>query len=263
MGGPSHRGRRLIAIAIAVGILVGLLVGAVMLARRPSVRSADRPSLPVRGRAPGSATPAGSGSASISGGAVEQEKGLPAVAPLTSAAYPPVPAADTSDPDLYAQAFATELLSQNYAGSSREALESWAQWEDAPVDQAGVPRSVGAKILVQSLDSPAMSGGTETIIPSPAAWATLASEAAFATVSHVSAQIDPHWESAVMGGYQPADPLMSARLVTATVTLHTTISGQAQTTVESVAFTLAVGTAANHAGYGAMATYGYAAEVAG
>jgi hypothetical protein len=163
---------------------------------------------------------------------------------------------------VYAEAFAAEVLAQDYAHSSRESLESWAQSEDAPVREPGVPRSAGAKVLVQSLDSTAMSGSTSTIIPSPEAWKTLASQQAYTTVSALRATSDPDWEMRIAAGYQPADPLMTVRQVAATLTLHTGDAEPSQR-VASVAFTLAVGTASLHAGYGAMATWGYVVEAVG
>jgi hypothetical protein len=108
-----------------------------------------------------------------------------------------------------------------------------------------------------------MSGSTSTIIPSISEWSTLAAQGAYTTLSDVRVTADPDWERRIASGYQPVDPLMTVRQVAATVTVHATGPGPAQTSVKSAAFILAVGAASGHAGYGAMATWGYAVEAVG
>lgn len=173
--------------------------------------------------------------------------------PAVSAAYPPLPAAADADPDAYAKAWATEAMTQDYSTSTRDELLSWVQSQDALDVVGGLTRLQAAKELVVSVTVASASGGTATLVPTQATWDLLATERGRTVASDVQVSAYPAWEQAIAAGFQPSDPLMTMRQVTATVTQTATVDGRVQRTIESVAFDLALGSAVEHPGYGAMA----------
>jgi hypothetical protein len=80
-------------------------------------------------------------------------------------------------------------------------------------------------------------------------WESLTREDAVQTVSSLAVEVDPDWTALVASGWQPADPAMTIVAVTGTLTVEE--DGQSRTC--SMAFTLALGSAASHPGYGAVA----------
>jgi hypothetical protein len=170
--------------------------------------------------------------------------------PADSAAYPGVPVVARNDPAAYALAFATELLDRDYARQSRAHLLAWAQAEEAPNTLPGVPAALADEALVLSLAAPGLPGGSgSSPVPSAAQWADLAQTHASQTVSGLQADVDPDWTGLVSTGWQPVDPAMTIMAVTGTLT----IDQAGQTTTQSFALALTLGSAASRPGYGAVA----------
>jgi hypothetical protein len=178
-----------------------------------------------------------------------EETSIPA--PAVSTAYPPIPAADRSDPITFAIAFATELLDTNYATQSRAELLAWAEHEEAPNTLPGVPASVAGKALVLSLADPSLPGGTPTPTPAAAQWASDGQDGEVQSVSELQAEVDPDWTQIISEGWQPRDPRMTIEIVTGTMTVS--ISGQTAAP-QSFSLTLTLGSSAHvRGGYGAVA----------
>ena len=222
----------------AAGVLAGLLAAVIATAASGgSGGHADAgatPSLPVK-----SASTSGP-SAAVPG---PRESGYdraawsaaPSVAPATSTAYPAIPATARTQPDVFAAAFARELLTRDYRHSTREQLLAWAQACSAPLTIVQVPMSATdrASTLVTSLVTPGWdTGESGTPVGTAAAWLAARSRQAHTTVSDVRVQSVPDFPPPKTSFTQATFD----RLVTATVTLHSTVSGKPVAIRQSVAF---------------------------
>jgi len=141
----------------------------------------------------------------------------------------------TLQPDLYAAAFVKQLLTQNYA-TPRSDLLSWVQAESALTTEPKVvgliPAEQRSKWAVFSV-----SHGSTPPVPSAEGWTSLGLRQGRTTVQ-VQRVIEPiPWSTAVAAG-EISDPGVTAREVTALVTLHTTEAGIDHTIVTSIDLTL-------------------------
>lgn len=138
-------------------------------------------------------------------------------------------------PDLYASAFVKELLTQNY-GTPRDDLLSWVQAESARTNE---PRVVG--LIPPELRSKwavfSVSEGPTPTVPTVADWSSLGLRHGRTTVEIQRVKEPVSWSTAVAAG-EISDPGVTAREVTALVTLHTTEAGINKKMVTSVALTL-------------------------
>jgi hypothetical protein len=218
---------------VAAAVLVAVLAGAVILAvtlggkgGRPGVEAA--PSSPPQIADP-SSTPSAAG----------YDRGpwddAPTVTPNVSALYPAIPAAARTQPDVFAEAFGTELLTRDYHRSGREELLAWAQASSAPLTIVQVPLSAPdrANTLVTSLTTEGWDAGeVGTPVPAAGQWLALGAQQAHTTVSGAKVETVPD--------FPPPDTTFSEptldRLYTAVVTVHTIVSGKPAATRVSVAF---------------------------
>lgn len=140
-------------------------------------------------------------------------------------------------PDLYARAFAKQLLTQDYA-SPRDAHLAWVQSESARTDEplvtGLVPPELRDRLALYSVTDDRYGPAP---VPSAADWERLRRNHAHTTVMVQRVTEPLAWSNAVEAG-RVTDPGVTAREVTALVTLHTNTSGQAADTVTSVALTL-------------------------
>ena len=155
-------------------------------------------------------------------------------------------------PDLYAAAFVKELLTQNYL-TPREDLLGWVQAESAATTEptvAGlIPPELRPKWAVFSV-----SEGPTAPVPTIADWTSLGLRQGRTTVE-IQRVLEPvPWSTAVAAG-EISDPGVTAREVTALVTLHTTEAGIERTVVTSIALTL------NLEGPPARSTWGFVGAV--
>jgi hypothetical protein len=166
---------------------------------------------------------------------VSQLRGSQPVAPADSSSHHLISGEATLQPDLFAAAFVKELLSEDYA-TPRSDLLSWVQAESSrttePTIVGLIPIELRPKWAVFSVGE-----GSTPPVPATAEWTALGLRQ-----GHMSVQIqrvtEPvSWSTAVAAG-EIYDPGVTAREVTALVTLHTNESGIGQTTVTSVALTL-------------------------
>lgn len=246
------------AVAIAALVLAALLAVAVIVAATLGTGGRHRAATPSFSLAPSvpprtSATPGPSASGYDHG----PWDAVPAAAPRTSEAFPPIPQKDRTQPDLFVQAFGTELLTRDYRRATREELLSWAASESAPLSITQVPLTAAdrAKALLVSLTSPAWDDAASTLVPTASDWASLAAEDAYTRVGHVRVEDVPDFPPA---GTTLTDPLTLDRLFTATVTLHTKFAGRSITSRSSVAFEVVLGTSAHHGRvFGAAMTQHY------
>lgn len=251
-----HRRAVLICAGLLGGVLV-LLAGAALLLRQ----SATAPPRDSQVQRPATAPPASSPSDLTSSSPaapatdVRSWNAIHAIAPATSRAYPPVPAAARRDPTAYARAFASELFTRDYS-VDRQQLVSWAQYEDAPLRAANYPSADWSKVLVDSLTDLTWDDAVDTPIPADGQWLALRAEQGRDTVSRLRVTPDPQWEQQVADGYQPPDPLATARDVTLTVTRRTTVSGHVVTARFDVSLALQLGTS-QRGGYGVAVTNNY------
>lgn len=151
----------------------------------------------------------------------------------TDSTLPKIVGDATTQPDLFAAEFARRLLSQDYR-TPRQTLLSWVQGESAltpePLVVGLVPPSLRGRwavfTVIDATDGP-------TPIPTTGQWARLAEQAGTSTV-RIQRVIEPMaWSNAVESG-QITDPGITARIVSAEVTLTTVVNGRTRHAVSSV-----------------------------
>jgi hypothetical protein len=248
-----HRRALLVCTALIAALLTVLGVTALLVrATSQPATGGDgqaNPQAPVARPSPPNATPTARASD------VQFWNAVPAVRPATSAAYPAVSGAATRDPSLFARAFATELFTRDYA-VDRGQLLAWAQYEDAPLRAPNYPPPVWTKVLVDSLTDMTWDDALDTPVPAEGPWLALRSEHATQSVRDVQVTLDQRWEQAVASGYQPADPLATARDVTLTVTRRSQMSGHTIVQRFAVSIALQLGSSPR-GGYGVATTNNY------
>lgn len=198
-----------VAIAVSLALMTGGSGGrpAARATPSPDTPTADRPSPGLTGydRGPWNAAPSEQAAA--------------------SAAFPAIPAEVRRDPDAFAEAFGTELLTRDYRRATRTQLLAWAQGSSAPLTIVQVPLSGAdrAKALITSLVTPGWdTGEIGTPVISAGQWLAWRSRQAYTTVSDV--------DVTTAGGFPPAGTTFTEpttdRHYTATVALHSVVSGK-------------------------------------
>jgi len=256
--------RRVAVLGGALGALLLVLLVAVFAFTAGAWRSSTGGSTPARAAArttaegAASAAPVPSLNPSQSS-AVERGiadlRAFPAVTPSTSKRYPPIAAGKKTQPDLYAAAFAAQLLTQDYSAPRPELL-CWIQSESAPTNEpsivALIPPELRGKFAVYS----AVASADGNPVVSQPDWDTLARQAAYTTVT-VRRVIEPlYWSQAVADG-RLADPGVTQREVDADVTLHYLERGKRRTSVSSVALTINLEGPPPRGGYGFVSVDNY------
>ena len=182
------------------------------------------------------------------------------VAPATSAQYPAVSSQARLQPDLYAAAFARELLTQDYRTSRVDVL-AWVQSESAPSTEPLVvgltPVGLRGRLALWSVQDDT---GSPAIVPNQNVWAALAARQGYTTVRIQKVTEPVSWADAVANG-EITDPGVTARQIDAEVTLHTTDHGQSTTAASSVALTIQLEGPPARGGYGFVVAVIY--DVAG
>jgi len=161
----------------------------------------------------------------------------------TSATFPPVDAADSQSPSVYALAFTQELLDVDFQTSTRKNLLAWASYNNAPNSLVTMPAAIDLKLLPASLTM------NPTPIPSSTQWKRLAAARTNWHVSGLVTSVSPIWTQLLATGWQPVDPLLAMYDVSGTLTVTT--PGH-EPDVESFFFVLTLGGASWHPGYGAV-----------
>jgi hypothetical protein len=158
-------------------------------------------------------------------------RALPATA--TGSPLPRIDGDATQQPDLYAAEFTRRLLTQDY-GKSRQAWLSWVQSESArteePLVVGLVPPELRDRWAVFSVTDV-----TDSAAPIPTAeeWARLSQKSGRTTVRLRRVSEPMAWINAVEAG-RITDPGITARIVSAEVTLTTEVDGRTRRDVNSV-----------------------------
>jgi hypothetical protein len=146
-----------------------------------------------------------------------------------------IPDEARSHPDLYAAEFVRTLLTQDYRRPRAELL-SWVATEAGtsadPIVVGLVPAELRDRFAVYSVIDQT-DGPMSSPVPSPAEWARLAALRGYTTVTDIRVSEPLAWSNAVDAG-RVTDPGLTAREVTATLTMHTTASNVAATARSSV-----------------------------
>jgi hypothetical protein len=164
--------------------------------------------------------------------------------PATSVAFPPIEAADTESPTMYAMAFTQELLDIDFVTVTRNELLAWAGYNNAPNTTIDLPASAQLKVLPDSLTT------SPAALPSTAQWTAFAKSRTLWRVSGLVVSVNPTWTQALSAGWESVDPLMVIYDVSGILTART--PGH-RAVVESISFGLTLGGASLHPGYGAVA----------
>jgi hypothetical protein len=166
---------------------------------------------------------------------VSQLRGSKPVAPADSSSHHLISGESTLQPDLFAAAFVKELLSQDYA-TPRSDLLSWVQAESARTTEPTIVGLIPIELRPKWAVFSVVEGSTPPV-PTTADWTALGLHQGHTSVQIQRVTEPVSWSTAVAAG-DINDPGVTAREVTALVTLQTNESGIGQTTVTSVALTL-------------------------
>jgi hypothetical protein len=179
----------------------------------------------------------------------------PHVQPATSTAYPRIHGPATHQPDLFARAFATRLLTQDYRTPRRQLL-AWVQAESAtttePIVIGLVPKDQRDKWALYSLTT----DQSTPVIPPKEEWRRLARHHGHTTVKLQQVSEPVSWSQAVLAG-KVTDPGITAREIDALVTLHTTDHGKPHSSVTSVALTITLEGPPSRGSYGFVTAVTY------
>ena len=170
----------------------------------------------------------------------------PVVPPATSTAWPPLAA--SSQPEQWAEEFATGLLDIDFARQSRAGLQSWLAAQEAPELLPGVPAPAQDKALYVSLLDPVAAGGGPTPIPPAPVWSAAATAGVVWSVSDVLVQPDPQWSQIVATGWQPVDERFAVEDVSGLLTE----GGKDRRSAVRFSMAVYVGSAHWHPGYGTV-----------
>jgi hypothetical protein len=240
---------------IVAGMLVGLIVLMLALAAVMHGTTRARNAAPTSATAAGATAPEAAAPPSAAPASdVASWDAIPAVAPATTTAYPPISAAARQDPSTYAAAFVQELFNRDYR-IDRQQLLAWVQSEDSPLQASNYPRADWSKFLLDSLTDLTWDEAIDTPIPADGPWLALGASGSTDTVSDVKVSLDTVWEQKIASGYQPPDQLATARDTTFTVTRHDP-RDEATTRRYSVSLVVQLGTRVD-GGYGVAATNNY------
>lgn len=185
---------------------------------------------------------------------------LDAVTPSISLSFPAIGTSAAADPSAYARAFASELFTRDYRHATRAQLLSWVQYEDAPLRSPNYPSADWSKVLIDSLTDLTWDGANDTPVPAGGQWLALHAQQGWQTVTDVQVSTDATWEQQIAAGYQPPDPLATARDVSLTVAQHTTVAGRTVVTRYAVSLQLQLGSSPRHAGYAMAVSDNYVVQ---
>lgn len=246
--------RRLALIVVAVFACIALVVLACTLALRGSFdKQSSRATPPTSGRLTASAalpssTPPSNGATLA--GEIARLGAAPDVAPATSKSYPPVPETARQQPELYASAFATELLTQDFR-RSRDELLAWVQSEATPCAEplvvGLVPPGLRPKLAVWTVTD--TTDGSEPPIPSADDWAVWQSRSGRVSVQVQRVDEPAEWQDAVRTG-RITEPGVTARDVDAVVTTQWVQDGHTKSARRSVSLGLTLNLRPDGTGFG-------------
>jgi hypothetical protein len=151
----------------------------------------------------------------------------------TDSSQPKIVGDATKQPDLYAAEFTRRLLTRDYR-NPRQTLLSWVQGESVPTQEPLVVGLVPPELrdrwalftVTDATDGP-------TPIPPAGEWASLAEQAGKSTVRVLRVTEPMAWTNAVESG-RITDPGITARIVSAEITLSTVVDGRIRRAVTSV-----------------------------
>jgi hypothetical protein len=162
----------------------------------------------------------------------------PKVAPATTPLLPPISPSDRTQPDLYARAFFTALFTHPYTGVTRAQMLAWVQAQQAlsPFITGGTPPEMN-RLLVESVSDPAWSNHGVVALPDDSGWAQAVAGRASVRIDQLTCRTPPDWETAISDG-DITDPGITARLVSADMTMTWNDGGKLKTQNFSVALTM-------------------------
>lgn len=170
---------------------------------------------------------------------IDAMRAMTPVEARTSSTLKAIAGPATSQVDLFAATFVTELLGINYADQTREQLLSWIQAESATTNEHDVvgliPSSLRTRLAVYSLST--STDGSSVPVPSPADWAGWKKRGASASVKIQKVMEPPEWTAAVQSG-EIQDPGVTERQVDAEVTTRWRDGSAIKTTSESISITM-------------------------
>jgi hypothetical protein len=257
---PTARRSVWVATGAALALTVLILGSSVVL--RSSTRehthrtteAGHRESANIHGGATPSSSPDDSGALASD---LVRLAAAPVVRAATSRDYPAVPDSQRAQPDLYARAFATQLLTQDYR-TGRAGLVAWVQSETVPTSEplvvGLVPDQLRPKLGVWTVTD--STDDTAPPIPTEADWRAWAARSGTSSVEIVRVTESAAWTDAVTAG-RITDPGVTARDVDAVVTTRWQDNGRAVTAKRSVFLSLTLDGPPSRAEYGYVNTVAY------
>jgi len=257
---PTARRVALLACGATLALTVLILGSSVVLRSstrehtHPTTEAGHQESAKVHGGATPSSSPDDSGALASD---LVRLAAAPVVRPATSRDYPAVPDSQRAQPDLYARAFATQLLTQDYR-TGRAGLVAWVQSETVPTSEplvvGLVPDELRPKLGVWTVTD--STDGTAPPIPTEAGWRAWAARSGTSSVEIVRVTEPAAWADAVAAG-RITDPGATARDVDAVVTTRWQDHGRTVTAKHSVFLSLTLEGPPTRAEYGYVNTIAY------
>lgn len=233
----SHKGKVIAGVIVAALLVSFGVLGLVLPSRHASGRDAVTPG-PAPSGTPDAEHGAGQGYNVLSSHELTMLAAAPDVAPTATRLLPPIPVSDRTQPDLYARAFFTALFNHPYFGVTRTQMLGWVQMQQAASPFiTGGSRAEQDRLLVESASDPAWNNSGYAALPDDAGWTQAAVGHASVLIDRLTCVTPPDWETAIGDG-DITDPGLTARLVSADMTMTWTEGGQRKTQQFSVALTL-------------------------
>ena len=234
----AHKGKVIVGVIASALLVCFAVFGAALPGGHKSGRNPSGPTRAAGSGPTGIPSGANSGYNVLSPRELSMLAAAPDVAPATTPLLPPIPPSDRTQPDLYARAFVTGLFIHPYTGVTRAQMLAWVQTQQAlsPFITGGTSVELN-RLLVESASDPAWSNHGVAALPDDSGWAQAVAGRTSVHIDRLTCLTPPDWETAISDG-DITDPGLTARLVSADMTMTWNDSGMRKTQKFSTVLTM-------------------------
>ncbi len=234
----AHKAKVIAGVIVAVLLVCFAVLGAVLPGGHAHGHKQPGPAQTPSGAQPGTPADASAGYNVLSPRELAMLAAAPDVIPASTALLPPIPPSQRTQPDLYARAFFTALFTHPYPGVTRAQMLAWVQTQQAvsPFITGGTPAERN-RLLVESASDPAWSNHGAAALPDNAGWTHAVAGRASVRIDRLTCLTPPEWETAIAEG-DITDAGLTARLVSADMTMTWTDGGKRKAQTFSAALTM-------------------------
>jgi len=233
-----HKGKVIAGIIASALLVCFAVLGAALPGGHKSGRNPSGPTRTAGSGPTGIPSGANSGYNVLSPRELSMLAAAPDVTPATTPPLPPIPPSDRTQPDLYARAFVTGLFIHPYTGVTRAQMLAWVQTQQAlsPFITGGTSAELN-RLLVESASDPAWSNHGVAALPDDSGWAQAVAGRTSVHIDRLTCLTPPDWETAISDG-NITDPGLTARLVSADMTMTWNDGGKPKSQKFSTALTM-------------------------